>query len=275
MNIKSQKMSNVKFKILKLNSKPFIFVCFVLTLSGLLVPVRAADDVEIISHTGYIDSEGNYRVVGEVSNIGNQAVTFVQVTATFYDSNNNFVASRFDLTVLKVILEGRKSPFELALLDVADSARVFNYSLSVTYLESDGLPKNLEILSYFNYTDSEGDMHINGTLKNNGDKTLVDPKVVATFYDKSATVVATSLTSFYGEGDIHVNPNQSVPFEIILGQERTPYVDTFVLTAESNEYALIPEFPVNSVFVILCISFVAFALQRCINKKEKSIGDPS
>jgi len=240
-------------------------------VSILFSPARAEGSVEILSSTGYLDASGNYRVVGEVQNVGSQAVNFVQISATFYDSHNDVIDSRFDLTMLYVILDGRKSPFEIALLDVAESARVSHYSLNVTYLETTKLPMKLEILSHTNHIDAEGNMHITGTLKNNGDKILVNAKVVATYYDESSVVVATALIDYDPELTGEINPNQTVPFEIILDKERTPYVETYVLSAESNEYAIIPEFPKGIIPLILAVSLVAIAIQSHMRKTHHKL----
>jgi hypothetical protein len=243
-----------------------MFLQFSATLSSLCSPVRAAGSVEVLSHTGYLDSSGNYRVVGEVQNVGSQAVNFVQVTATFYDSHSIVIDSRFDLTMLYVILVGRKSPFEIALLDVADSARVSHYSLSVTYLETTKIPMKLEITSYSNYTDAEGNMHVVGNLKNLGDETLVNAKVVATYYDASSVVVAVALIGFDPELTGDINPSQTVPFEIILDKARAQYVQTYALIAESNQYAMIPEFPTGIMQLILMIFIFAVAVHTHARK---------
>ena len=236
------------------------------SLFSLIPKVDAVGNVVILSHTGYLDSYGNYHVVGEVQNVGGQAGNFVQVSATFYDSHDNVIDSRFDLTMLYVILVGRKSPFEIALLDVAESARVSHYSLSVTHLETNEIPMKLEILSHSKYTDAEGNMHIIGDLKNLGDETLVNAKVVATYYDASLQVVAAALIGFDPELTGDINPNQTEPFEIILDKTRAQYVQTYALTAESNQYAMIPEFPTGIVQLILMISIFAVAVHTHARK---------
>jgi len=252
----------MKFTIRKVPFAVLMFLQFSATLSSLCSPVRAAGSVEVLSHTGYLDSSGNYRVVGEVQNVGSQAVNFVQVSATFYDSHHVVIDSRFDLTMLYVILVGRKSPFEIALLDIAESARVSHYSLSVTYLETNEIPMKLEILSHSKYTDAEGNMHIVGNLRNNGDEKLVNAKVVATYYDVSWHVVAAALIGFDPELTGDINPNQIVPFEIILDKARAQYVQTYALAAESNQYAMIPEFPTAIMYLILVVSYLLLLSTR-------------
>jgi hypothetical protein len=211
---------------------------FCTTLSASVAPARAAGNVEILSHVGYVDSTGNYHVVGEVQNVGTQAVTFVQVTATFYDSQNRVVDSRFDLTMLNVLLVERKSPFQIALLDVAESSRVNHYSLKVTYSETNSLPTKLAILSYSTRIDYDGSMHVVGRLKNLGDEILVNAMIVATYYDTSSHVVAAASTGFDPELTGDIGPNQIVSFEIQLDKERAQHVATYALEAQSNQYAM-------------------------------------
>lgn len=244
---------------------------FSAALSTCATQVEAAGSVEILSNTGYLDSSGNYNVVGEVQNVGSQAVNFIQVTATFYDSHDTVVDSRFDLTMLYVLLNGRKSPFEIALLDVAESSRVSRYSLAVTYLETSPLPMKLEILSHTNQTDAEGNMHIVGNLRNNGDEKLVNAKVVATYYDVSWHVVAAALIGFDPELTGDINPNQIVPFEIILDKARAQYVQTCALAAESNQYAMIPEFPTAIMYLILMVSLFAVAIDTRTRAHNNSL----
>jgi hypothetical protein len=118
----------------------------------------------------------------------------------------------------------------------------------------------LEIPSYSNYTDAEGNMHIVGNFKNLGDEKLINAKVVATYYDASSRVVAVALIGFDPELTGDINPNQTVPFEIILDKPRVQYVQTYALTAESNQYAMIPEFPTGIVQLILMISIFAVSI---------------
>jgi hypothetical protein len=239
-----------------------VFLLFSTALSAFVSEVGAVGTVNIVSHTGYLDSLGNYHVVGEVQNVGNQAVTFVQVSAKFYDTYNVAIDSRFDLTMLNVLLVGRKSPFEIALLDVAESAKVIWYSLSVTYLETSPIPLKLEISAQSSYIDGDGIMHITGNLKNLGNEKLVNAKVVATYYDASSHVIAAALTSFDPELTGEIYPGQTTFFEIKLSKERSQYVATYALTAESNQYATIPELQTHLMFPLLALSSFVFLICR-------------
>lgn len=243
-----------------------------MVLTGLLMSLssaHAAGTVKILSSTGYLDSSGYYQIVGEVQNTGSQTVNFVQVTAKYYDTYNILIDSRFDLTLLYAIPAGRKAPFQLALLDVQESAQVTDYSLTLTYQETADLPLELEILQSLNYTDPSGNLHIIGDLKNLGNETLINAKVVATYYGASSHVVAAALMGFDPESTGDFNPGQTMQFEIILDESRVQYVQTYVLVAESNQYVMVPEFPTNIILFILMILLFAVSTSKLKMKRAR------
>jgi hypothetical protein len=167
--------------------------------------------------------------------------------------------------MLNVLLVERKSPFEIALLDVAESTRVSHYSLSVTCLETSSIPMKLEILSRSNYTDTDGRLYITGELRNLGDERLVNAKVVATYYDISSHVAAAAYVNF--DPEEHIDPNQTFLFEIRLDKERTQFVATYALEAQSNQYVMIMEFP-GHLLIALLTAFSSLLLM-CNRTKGK------
>lgn len=230
-----------------------IFLTSLLTFNTQLV--HAATNVSILSHTGYLDSLGYYHVIGEVQNTGDQAVNFVKITATFYDSNDVVVATEFTYTMVDVILPNRKSPFDIILADAVQSAKVDHYSLTVTFSAASPKPLGLEILSHSSYIDSIGWMHVVGEIKNIGTETANYVKVIATFYDEAGKVVAAEFT-FSDPSDIE--PGQKAPFEILLSDERASYAASYELTAESTQYAIVPEF--HSVIALLLLTIISITV---------------
>jgi hypothetical protein len=201
--------------------------------------VQASGLVDILTHSGWLDSIGYYHVSGEVQNSGSEAVHYVEVVATFYNSSNVVVATDFTFSDVDVILPGRKSPFDVLLTDSTQAAKVDHYSLAAMYSTTNAIPKALEILSYSSYTDTYGYMHVVGEIRNNGAANATFVEVIATFYGLTGKVVATDFT-FADPHDLQ--PNQVAPFEVLLiYDERVPLVSTYMLTAQSNEYAIIHE----------------------------------
>jgi len=66
-------------------------VCF-MTFSVQLV--HAASDVRIVSHSSFYTSTNILYVIGEVENTGDVATKFTKVTATFYDSEDEFISTK-------------------------------------------------------------------------------------------------------------------------------------------------------------------------------------
>jgi hypothetical protein len=223
-----------------------VLLCAILLASTIfIIPhlsnefARASTNLVILSHTGYLDSYGNYYIVGEIKNTGDQAVRFIRINATYYDAENQAIDWRFDLTMIDVILPSRKSPFRIALLDAALSAKVHHYTLEILpYMTTNPLPLGLQITSKKLEKDASGSLHITGQIKNTMSNPATNVKIAATFYDIKGKVLAAELT-FLEIEENGLNPGETQSFEIVLDPERASLVHTYELNAESNEYALI------------------------------------
>jgi hypothetical protein len=233
----------------------FCLSCFLLTLlASLESPVSrvgAAAGVQILSHTGYLDSLGYYHVVGEVLNSGDQPLSHVKVTATFYNSSGIVVGTSYTTTTLSILLAGRKSPFDILLFDTAVSPKVHHYSLASARVQA------LRILSNSSYVDAIGYRHVVGEIKNIGTVNTTYVKVIATFYNTTGGVIASSF--IYSDPD-DLNANQTAPFDVFIDKYRTPLADHYALTADSIEFAVIPEFPSSVSILLLLLSLSAMLL---------------
>lgn len=231
-----------------------LLIVSTLTFTLNIRSVYAAAQVNILTHSGWLDSVGYYHVSGEVENVGDTPASFVKVTATFYDSGDTVVATSFTYAMLDVLLPGRKSPFEVLLVDTTQAAKVHRYSLGVTFSTTSPIPIGLEILSNSSYIDEAGYMHVVGEIKNIEIGTATYVKVMATFYNSTGNVVATAFT-YSDPSDI--DPGQKAPFEVLLiYTNRVLLVATYALTAESNQYAMVSEFP--SILIQSLLMFLTF-----------------
>jgi len=237
-----------------------VLVFAVLLFAMRVFEVKASGLVVVLpNHTGWRDALGYYRVSGEVENIGNNAVKDAWITATFYDASGNTIGTAYEHAYLKVLLPGRKSPFEV-LLTTAAASQVHHYSLSVVATDTDPIPEGLEILSSSSYIESiSGNLIVSGNIKNVASETAHTVKVIAAFYNESGYVVATSC-SYLGSQDL--GPNETASFDIVLywNTNRVPLVTAYYLTAESVEYALVPEFPSIAVLSAFLVASLLFAV---------------
>lgn len=224
---------------------------------------KASGTVVVLpNHTGWRDALGYYRVSGEVENVGNSAVKDVWITATFYDAGGNTIGTAYEHAHLKVLLPGRKSPFEV-LLTTAAASQVHHYSLSVVATDTDPIPEGLEILSSSSYVDISGNRVVSGSIKNVASGTAYTVKVIAAFYNETGYVVATSY-SYLSSQDL--GPNETASFDVVLywNTNRVELVATYSLTAESLEYALVPEFP--SIAVLLAFLVASLLITACTKR---------
>jgi hypothetical protein len=243
-----------------------MLLCVIVAPFILISPVYAAADVNILTHSGWLDSIGYYHVSGEVENVGDSAASFVKITATFYDAGHTVVDTSFTFAMLDILLPGRKSPFEVLLIDTTQATKVDHYSLSVTFSTTDPIPIGLKILSNSSYVDIVNYMHVVGEIKNVATGTATFVEVIATFYNATGNVVATAFT-FSDPSDL--NPNQTAPFEVLLiYSNRVSLVVSYTLTAESSQYAIVPEVPtwVSMLFVLIILTVTMAIYKRRLLK---------
>jgi len=89
-----------------------------------------APELEILSHNSFTDSIGYLHVVGEVKNNSPSTANFVKVIGTFYDSNDQVVATDFTYTNPSDISSGGTAPFEITLLSASvPISQIDNYKL--------------------------------------------------------------------------------------------------------------------------------------------------
>lgn len=241
-------------KMFSLSVKPFIFVVFLLSVVFLPSIVMAAPQIEIVSHTSYLEStDGYYTIIGEVQNVGDQAAKDVFITEIYYNANNEIISDfGGSFIYLDVLLPGRKSPF--GSTDITTNPQlIHHYSLDVSFNPSDPKPEHLEILSHSSSIDIyDGYMHIMGEVENSGDLQIPGVNVIATCYNEAGNVVDTG-------SDYVFTVNQKADFDIRILGEHPDSISSYALTAETYDYALIPEFS-SILLAILAVSLVSISL---------------
>lgn len=71
--------------------------------------------LKVLSSNSFIYSLGYLRIVGEIQNGTPESVTYVKATATFYDKNNNVVATDYSFTSPSDLGPGDKALFKIIL----------------------------------------------------------------------------------------------------------------------------------------------------------------
>jgi len=257
--------SNVKWGPTKMRREiPLVvLVLFFQTilLAQFATPVEANTTLNVLSQTGYLASAGQYLVVGETQNVGNQAVHMVNMTVSFYNASDNLIWIGHGGFMLDTINPGCKSPFMCLINSEILASQVNHYSVEISSFEpTNPKPVGLRIVTNSSYIDEYGDMVINGTIKNTGTTTASMLTIWATYYDTHGNVTDVREEAL----TVSLYPNLTFPFEIKLYEpNRVPSITSYELTAESYEYASIPEFPSAALWLLVMVcALVAVAKKK-------------
>jgi len=91
-------------------------------------------DVSIVSQRAYSD-EYTFHIVGEVQNTGSESAEFVQIVASFYEGNGQFVGTSYTFTAPTTVSPGTKAPFDIQMLiddKIAKESKSYQLTLSWT-----------------------------------------------------------------------------------------------------------------------------------------------
>lgn len=214
-----------------------LFALILTMFAAFVKPVKAAENVILVGHQGFLDSTGSYVVYGEVKNTGDEAATNVYLKITFYDSSNAVLDEGEVSIKADVLLPGRKAPF--GVLAGVEGTKVNSYKVELMDLtmSADNLPIGLEIVSSSaEVKTAYQSVMLNGQVKNSGTQTANYVKVIVTLYDGpsgTGNVVGAASAS---TDPSSLNSGQTGTFQtgIPVGSGKS-YV-SYVITAQSLEY---------------------------------------
>ncbi|MCZ2807719.1 MAG: FxLYD domain-containing protein [Candidatus Bathyarchaeota archaeon] len=250
-----------------------ILLCIFVASFSVISPVKAVADVYLRASqcTGHNIADGHYAVYGEVYNRGDTPADSI----SFYvDMRDEFaIGGGTGATVGTVLVElntpivlhpGESWPWEAQFTYNEAEIDVNGFNLQApTFSPTDALTVGLEIVSHS--SDSPGT--VVGEIQNIGTEPTTLVEVGASFYSESGPVVATASTLIPGTLD----PGENATFSIALEQtdlaplleDVVPLIDSYALTAQSQEYAIIPEFHIwTSMLLILITLTVATAIYK-------------
>jgi len=223
----------------------------------------ASAQVSILNDQQYVHDE-TIHIVGEIENNTLVPLNRIVVTAIFYDTNDEILDTKKTDSILKTIMPGKKGPFDVSFNDKILS-QIYRYSLEIEYKPATPKTESLEILSSVSKRDMLDNFIISGTITNHDQKTANSIVIIATLYDKDGRVIATGKSftkpDYLKEGEIR-------PFFISVQDKfQSRNITDYSLIAESEEYTIIPEFPLGS-GVILLFSVLSYLI---LTKKPKDL----
>lgn len=157
---------------------------------------------------------GTIHVVGLVINGLGADIGFVKVTANFYGSSGQLLATNYTFTEVSVVPAGGSSPYHILLLDPPPGIA----TISVSVTDYDTTPyrpavTGLQVSVTNIYRSLTGSVHVVGTVKNQSLRTYDYVQPIAAFLDASGNVIRTDYT--FSSPDA-LAPGQQATFDILF-----------------------------------------------------------
>lgn len=209
-----------------------LLVALILTSSGCSKKEGGEDQIpngamEPLSYSALIDSDGLFKVVGEVQNTGSKSLTQVAVKVTFYGASGVVLDEETSLLTAWILKPDQKWPFSVAARPGLPVADVDHYVVEIddsSVEETDEQPYGDLVILSENSTASGGTYTVQGQVRNNGSQVAKLVRVVATFYDATGTVVADREQFVLGATATQLTPGEVASFSITVGETLGTYI---------------------------------------------------
>jgi hypothetical protein len=230
---------------------------------GNIYPANASGVVIIDNHSSFISLSGALHVVGEVNNTGETNVKEIVINVTYFDIDDQAIASGSSSVLQDILFPGMKAPFDAVLTGSSAVQQVDRYELEVSFSETNIVLNRTLVIQSHNFTSTiTGSFHSVGEVKNSGTEISTATNAIATCYDSSGTVVAAKQSRLF-----NLNPGETESFDIIIDEPQSTKVSSYEVSAISNEAIIIPEFSYTLMILLIGCLF-AFAISRI--KKDPS-----
>ena len=213
-----------------------------------LIPIiflfqTAYADVVIENDQKYIDDDNLLHIVGEIVNYTDKPISQIEISATTFSSTDSKITTINSNTPSHTIMPGMKAGFDI-LFSEKDPSLVSYYELNFNYKIASAKNQVIEITSSEISRDSLDNLAIVGTVTNQGEITANMINVVATLYDRDGNVVTVSKTQTQPD---FLKPGDENFFLVpVFDKKQASNVVDYTITAESDEYTVVPEFPLGS-----------------------------
>lgn len=171
---------------------------------------------EITNYNHYIENVSeaiSFLVVfGLVQNNLETNIASVNITATFYDIENNSIETKVVPTSLEILKPGQKSPFQVYFL-LNSSEEAPRYNLTLSYIETTEEPiEELEILNAAlrPKVSKPGCYEVSGEVKNKGERKAWYVHMICIFFSDTGNVIDISHTYVAQQ----IGPNNKASFKL-------------------------------------------------------------
>jgi len=213
-----------------------------------LIPIiflfqAAYADVLIENDQKYIDDDNLLHIVGEIVNYTDKPISQIEISATIFSNSNSKITTINSNTPSHTIMPGMKAGFDI-LFSEKESSLVSYYDLDFNYKIASAKNQVIEITSSEISRDTLDNLAIVGTLTNQGEITANMINVVATLYDRDGNVITVSKTQTQPD---FLKPGDENFFLVpVFDKKQALNVVDYNISAESDEYTVVPEFPLGS-----------------------------
>lgn len=189
-----------------------IFV-FSLVLNPNVFSQAVNTSVSVLSHSSYVNSSGNFIVVGEVQNTANHALDSVSLDVVAFASDGSQIAADTTMAYVKDFLPQQKAPFYVDFGKI-DFNAISNLS-TVDFTVSNAPPTNYNLYPDLSLNVSFNgilnDVYVvSGSITNNGDQTANEITIDGTYYNNAGIVVAVGFVTLKDP----LLPNKSASFTV-------------------------------------------------------------
>jgi hypothetical protein len=195
----------------------------VLALSFTAIPHVSAQtqNVQILSHSYYIDSLGYLVVVGEVQNTGPNYIQQVILGGTASSSDGTSVDATGQSAYATYLGPNEKAPFYIEFFDQNSEnggiwlgTDVSDISLQVIQAEptQNYTYRDITVKDDSGRVRQDGAYWVTGNIKNTGTQTATDLIIIGTYYNSAGTVVATGYSN--SSRTASLAPQATLPFEL-------------------------------------------------------------
>ena len=213
-------------------------------------------DVLIENDQKYIDDDNLLHIVGEIVNYTDKPISQIEISATTFSSTNSKISTINSNTPSHTIMPGMKAGFDI-LFPEKDPSFVSYYELNFNYKIASAKNQVIEITSSEISRDSLDNLAIIGTITNQGEITANMINVVATLYDRDGNVVTVSKTQT--QPDFLKPGDENFFLMPIFDKKQALNVVDYTISAESDEYTVVPEFPLGSgILLVVSVSSYIF-----------------
>lgn len=257
---------------IKIRARSKITVAFFLILIGIhllnLCPTSIGTQrskPEITNYNHYIENVSeaiSFLVVfGLVQNNLETNIASVNITATFYDVENNSIETKVVPTSLEILKPWKKSPFQVYFL-LNSSEEVPRYSLTLSYIETTEEP--IEELEILNATlrpkvSDPGCYEVSGEVKNKGGRKAWYVHMICIFFNDTGNVIDISHTYIaqqFGPNNIASFKLSSRPLNESIG-EQVKYYELFIAVGH-YEVFYIQHYILLAIMAFATVGFIIY-----------------